>query len=161
MLIIGGAMDTIDWKIMLIFQQELHQFSRAMLVQKQKQFLTSGEREILAWIYLETVECTPLHLSKMSGMKKEAVSRCLKGLFEKGCIQKIKNVTDERSYSLFLTEKGEKELKNDYGIMLQSFYDLYREMGEEFKELFALISKANKQMLTIMEHKRSDQDEIL
>lgn len=154
-------MDTIDWKEMLIFQQELHQFSRAMLGQKQKQFLTSGERELLAWIYLETVECTPLHLSKMSGMKKEAVSRCLKGLYEKECIQKIKSATDERSYSLFLTEKGEQELKRDYGIMLQAFYDLYREMGENFRELFALISKANEQMLTITEHQRSDQNEIL
>lgn len=154
-------MDTIDWKEMLIFQQELHQFSRAMLGQKQKQFLTSGERELLAWIYLETVECTPLHLSKMSGMKKEAVSRCLKGLYEKECIQKIKSATDERSYSLFLTEKGEQELKRDYGIMLQAFYDLYRKMGENFRELFALISKANEQMLTITEHQRSDQNEIL
>lgn len=161
MLTIGGDMDKINWQMMLIFQQELHQFSRAMLTQKQKQFLTSGERELLAWIYLETTECTPLYLSKMSGMKKEAVSRCLKGLYEKKCIQKMKKVTDERSYALSLTEKGEKELKRDYGIMLQSFYDLYREMGEEFEELFALISKANKRMLRLSENKRSDQNEIL
>lgn len=154
-------METIDWKEMLVFQQELHQFSRAMLGHQQKQFLTSAERELLAWVYLETVECTPLHLSKMSGMKKEAVSRCLKGLYEKECIQKIKSATDERSYSLFLTEKGEQELKRDYSIMLQAFYDLYRVMGEDFRKLFSLISEANREMLTRTEQQRSDQNEIL
>lgn len=147
-------MDNIDWQRMLVFQQELHQFSRTMLIQKQKQFLTSSERELLAWIYLERKECTPLFLSKMSGMKKEAVSRCLKALYEKECIQKIKRVTDERSYVLSLTEKGENELKRDYEIMLQSFYDLYRDMGEEFEKLFTLISKANKQMLSLSEQKK-------
>lgn len=144
MLTKGGAMDKIDWLKMLAFHQELHQFSRMMLMQKQKQFLTSSERELLAWIYLQKKECTPLSLSEMSGMKKEAVSRCLKGLYEKSCIQKIKKVTDERSYDLFITEKGEKILKRDYEILLQSFYDLYRDMGENFEDLFNLISMANK-----------------
>ena len=83
-------MQNIDWQQMLIFQQELHQFSRNMLVHKQKQFLTSSERELLAWLYLEPEKCTPLILSKLSGMKKEAVSRCLKQLYEKNCIQKEK-----------------------------------------------------------------------
>lgn len=136
-------MDKIDWLKMLAFHQELHQFSRIMLVQKQKQFLTSSEREVLAWIYLQKKECTPLFLSEKSGMKKEAVSRCLKGLYEKSCIEKKKNQVDERSYDLFITEKGEMTLKRDYEIMLQSFYDLYRYMGENFEDLFNLISIAN------------------
>ncbi len=150
-----------NWQKMLVFHQELHQFSRVMLVQKQKQFLTASERELLAWIYLETTQCTPLFLSKVSGMKKEAVSRSLKSLYEKKCIQKIKNKLDERSYSLSLTEKGEKELKRDYEIMLQSFYDLYREMGDDFDKLFFLISQANKGMKTLTRNKGSVENEIL
>lgn len=146
----------VDWIKMLIIHQELSQFARVMLANKQKQFLTSSERELLAWIYLTEGNCTPLHLSKVSGMKKEAVSRCLKYLHEKGCIWREKKITDERSYSLLLTEKGENALQNDYEIMLQKFYDLYREMGDDFIELFEHISKANK-ILT----KRREENEIL
>ena len=136
-------MREIDWQKMLTFQQELHQFSRTMLMHKQKQFLTSSERELLAWIYLEKKKCTPLTLSRLSGMKKEAVSRCLKQLYEKNCIQKEKVDGDERSYYITLTNVGTKELQKDYEIMLKPLYELWREMGEDFEQLFYLISKAN------------------
>lgn len=136
----------IDWQEMLTMHQELNQFARMMLTKKQKEFLTSSEREVLAWIYLTESNCTPLYLSKVTGMKKEAVSRCLKSLYEKGCIQREKRSTDERSYFLSLTENGEAALQNDFQIMLQKFYDLYREMGTDFEELFRLISKANEWM---------------
>lgn len=139
----GSYMSDINWQEMLSNQQTLYQFSRTILSHTQKQFLTASERELLAWIYLHPTNCTPLLLSKMSGMKKEAVSRCLKQLFQKECIEKKKLDTDERSYYISLTEKGEKELKRDYEILLQSFYDLYREMQDDFILLFSLISKAN------------------
>lgn len=147
----------IDWQEMLTIHQELNQFARVMLVKKQKKFLTASERELLAWIYLTKSGCTPLYLSKVTGMKKEAVSRCLKCLYEKGCIQREKKDSDERSYSLSLTKQGEDALQNDFQIMLQTFYDLYREMGEEFEELCRLISKANQ----IMTKPKEKKDEIL
>lgn len=137
----------IDWQEMLTMHQELNQFARVMLTKKQKQFLTSSERELLVWIYLTEQNCTPFYLSKVSGMKKEAVSRCLKALYEKGCIKREKRESDERSYDLYLTETGNQALQNDFQIMLQKFYDLYREMGSEFEELFRLISKANERMV--------------
>lgn len=145
----------IDWQEMLTMHQELNQFARVMLMKKQKQFLTSSERELLVWIYLTKHNCTPLYLSKVSGMKKEAVSRCLKALCEKGCIKREKKDLDERSYDLYLTETGNHALQNDFQIMLQKFYDLYREMGSEFEELFSLISKANEIMT------KGDSHEIL
>lgn len=146
----------INWQEMLTMHQELSQFARLMLVKNQKEFLTSSERELLAWIYLTKTNCTPLYLSKVTGMKKEAVSRCLKCLYEKGCIEREKKITDERSYSLLLTKIGADALQNDYEIMLQTLYDLYREMGNDFEELFKLISKAN-QILT----QRREENEIL
>ena len=141
----------IDWQEMLTIHQELNQFARVMLTKKQKQFLTSSERELLAWVYLIQNNCTPLYLSKVSGMKKEAVSRCLKRLYEKGCIQREKNFTDERSYVLHLTKEGENALQNDFEIMLQKFYDLYRKMGTDFEILFSLVSKANQMMAVCKE----------
>lgn len=66
-------------------------------------------------------------------MKKEAVSRCLKSLDEKKCIRKQRQVKDERSYQLFITETGLAELKNGYESILQPFYDLWRSSKEDFE----------------------------
>lgn len=62
----------IDWQEMLTIHQELNQFARVMLVKKQKKFLTASERELLAWMYLTKSGCTPLYLSKVTGMKLHA-----------------------------------------------------------------------------------------
>lgn len=138
-------MEQIEWLQMLLYQQELHHFSRTLLSQSQKQNLTASERELLARLYLHKQGATPLALSKASGMKKEAVSRCLKALFKKGYIQKEKHPQDERSYILYLTETGQAELRQSYGAILQPLYDLRRRMGPDFDSLFSLICQANQQ----------------
>ncbi len=139
-------MAEINWLQMLTFQQELHHFSRALLTQGQKRTLTASELELLSRLYLQTAESTPLVLSRQSGMKKEAVSRCLKQLFEKGFVEKEKHPQDERSYVLSLTESGKAALRENYGPILQPLYDLQRSMGAEFGMLLCLIEKANAQM---------------
>ncbi len=136
-------MSQIDWLQMLAFQQDLHHLSRTLLAQSQKQTLTASERELLARLYLQPDESTPLSLSRSSGMKKEAVSRCLKRLVEKDFIRKEKHPLDERSYILSLTDAGQTELRQNYGALLQPLYDLRRQMGPEFDTLFQLIHEAN------------------
>lgn len=137
-------MEREDWLQMLHNQQELHHLARSLLTQGQKQSLTASERELLARLYLEPEVCTPLALSKNSGMKKEAVSRCLKRLYEKGYIQKKRHPQDERSYILSLTDQGRMELQISYRVLLQPLYDLRRRMGrDEFHTLFQLIRQAN------------------
>lgn len=134
------------WLHMLACQQELHHFSRFLLAQGQKQTLTASELELLSWLYVQTEESTPLVLSRQSGMKKEAVSRCLKQLYEKGFIDKEKRPQDERSYTLSLTESGKCALRENYGPILQPMYDLKRAMGEDFDRMFRLIAEANARM---------------
>lgn len=136
-------MRQIDWLQMIVYQQELSRFSRELLVQRQRQSLTISERELLARLYLEPEMNTPMLLSRSSGMKKEAVSRCLKGLYEKGCVHKAVHPRDERSYILSLTDTGLQELRKDYEALLQPLYDLWRTMDGEFETLFELICKAN------------------
>ncbi len=140
-------MTQMDWLKMLAYQQELHHLSRTLLAQSQKQVLTASERELLARLYLEENASTPLSLSRSSGMKKEAVSRCLKRLFEKEFITKEKHPQDERSYILSITEAGRRELRQSYGALLQPLYDLRRSMGDEFDTLFQLIHEANNKSL--------------
>lgn len=134
-------MSEIHWIEMVHYQQQLQKFSRILLSPKHDS-LTTSECELLAWLYLHPEENTPLSLSRCSGMKKEAVSRCLKNLYEKDCIRRKKHPLDERSYALSLTDTGLTELRKGYENILQPFYDLWRIMGPEFENLFQLVDKA-------------------
>ena len=117
---------------MVHYQQNLQKIMRSLLPVR-KSALTASECELLAHLYLQPEHNTPVLLSQGSGMKKEAVSRCLKALYEKSCIRKQRQTTDERSYQLSITETGLVELKKGYESILQPFYDLWRSSGEDFE----------------------------
>lgn len=121
-----------EWTDMVRYQQRMQKIVRALLPER-KTLLTVSECELLAHLYLEPEQNTPILLSQGTGMKKEAVSRCLKTLYEKGCISKRRNETDERSYQLFITETGLAELKKGYESILQPFYDLWQSSGKDFE----------------------------
>ena len=121
-----------EWTGMIHYQQQMQKIMRSLLPVR-KATLTVSECEILAHLYLKPEQNTPILLSQGTGMKKEAVSRCLKTLYEKGCICKQRNETDERSYQLFMTEIGLAELKKGYESILQPFYDLWRSSGKDFE----------------------------
>ena len=117
---------------MMHYQQQLQKVVRSLLPVR-KSLLTASECELLAHLYLQPEQNTPVQLSQVSGMKKEAVSRCLKSLYEKNCIRKQRQAADERSYQLFMTETGLAELKKGYESILQPFYDLWRSSSEDFE----------------------------
>lgn len=121
-----------EWTDIMHFQQQLQKVMRSLLPLR-KSLLTASECELLAHLYLQPEQNTPVLLSQSSGMKKEAVSRCLKSLYEKECIRKQRQETDERSYRLFITETGLAELKKGYESILQPFYDLWRSSSEDFE----------------------------
>ena len=121
-----------EWTDMMHFQQQLQKVMRSLLPLR-KSLLTASECELLAHLYLQPEQNTPVLLSQSSGMKKEAVSRCLKSLYEKERIRKQRQETDERSYRLFITETGLAELKKGYESILQPFYDLWRSSSEDFE----------------------------
>ena len=125
-------MSKMEWTDMMHCQQQLQKIMRSLLPVR-KSLLTASECELLAHLYLCPEQNTPILLSQNSGMKKEAVSRCLKSLFEKNCIRKQRQTADERSYRLFITETGLAELKKGYESILQPFYDLWRSSGEDFE----------------------------
>ena len=121
-----------EWTDMVLCQQQMQKLMRALLPARGAA-LTASECELLACLYLRPDHNTPVLLSQASGMKKEAVSRCLKALYEKDCISKQRNEADERSYQLFITDTGLEELKKGYESILQPFYDLWRSAGKDFE----------------------------
>ena len=110
-----------EWTDMIHYQQQVQKVMRALLPER-RSALTASECELLAHLYLQPEQ------------KKEAVSRCLKALYEKGCICKQRNAADERSYRLFITETGLAELKRGYESILRPFYNLWRSAGEDFEK---------------------------
>lgn len=130
----------LNWMDMVYYQQQVQKLTRMLLPARQTN-LTVSECELLAWLYLEPEQNTPFLLSQRSGMKKEAVSRCLKSLIEKNCIRKEKQLEDERSYKIYLTNTGISELKKGYQIILQPFYDLWRAAGTDFEEFLQYTDK--------------------
>ncbi len=121
-----------EWTDMMHYQQQMQKIIRSLLPVR-KSILTASECELLARLYLQPEKNTPALLSQGSGMKKEAVSRCLKTLYEKNCIRKQRQTEDERSYQLFITDIGLSELKKGYESILQPFYDLWRSAGADFE----------------------------
>lgn len=129
-----------EWTDMMHYQQQMQKVVRSLLPVR-KSLLTASECELLAHLYLQPDQNTPILLSQSSGMKKEAVSRCLKSLYEKNCIRKERQTEDERSYRLFMTETGLAELKRGYESILQPFYDLWRSCGEDFEAFMQYADK--------------------
>lgn len=146
-----------EWTDMIHYQQQMQKITRSLLP-KRKAMLTVSECELLAHLYLRPDQNTPVLLSQGSGMKKEAVSRCLKTLYEKNCIRKQRKATDERSYQIFITEIGLAELKKGYESILQPFYDLWRSSGKDF-EMFMYY--ADKLAAQIEKGQEDTEDEIL
>ncbi|MGI5960159.1 MAG: MarR family winged helix-turn-helix transcriptional regulator [Massiliimalia sp.] len=130
----------IHWMEMVRYQQQIQKLSRLLLPVKHPE-ITASECELLAWLYLDPEKNTPAMLSQCSGMKKEAVSRCLKNLHDKQYIAKQPHSDDERSYQISLTETGLTQLKKGYEMILQPFYDLWREIGPDFQEFLKYADK--------------------
>ena len=129
-----------EWTEMVRYQQQIQKVMRALLPTR-RSALTASECELLAHLYLRPDHNTPVLLSQGSGMKKEAVSRCLKALGEKNCISRHRNEADERSCQLFITETGLTELKRGYESILQPFYDLWRAAPGEFEAFMRCVDR--------------------
>ena len=140
-----------EWTDMMHYQQQFQKVMRSLLPMG-KASLTASECELLAHLYLQPEQNTPVLLSQCSGMKKEAVSRCLKSLYEKNCIRKEKQPQDERSYKIFLTDTGVEELQKGYKIILQPFYELWRSTGEDFEVFLQYTDK-------IVSHMKKEEQE--
>ena len=69
-----GGSDQMEWTDMMHYQQQMQKIMRSLLPVR-KSVLTASECELLARLYLQPEQNTPVLLSQSSGMKIEAVSR--------------------------------------------------------------------------------------
>lgn len=140
--------NNIHWTQMIHYQQQFQKLSRCLL-SAQKLPLTPSECELLAWLYFHPEENTAQMLVQKSGMKKEAVSRCLKNLYKKECLSKSIDPSDERHHLLYVTEQGKTQLSLCYEKILQPFYTLLHTVGDDFEQLLQLIDRTASTLSTL------------
>lgn len=132
-----------EWMYMIQDMGNFHSFARQMLKQSNLT-LTGAQMEMMLVIYLNGNSLTPMVAGESLGMKKAAVSRLVRGLVERGYINKTKSEEDERRVFLQLTEEGQRQLDANYKEALGPFYFLKEKMGDkEYLGLIELVRKAD------------------
>ena len=144
-------MEDFDWIDMMEKMQEIRLFSSLHIRGKREGATSPQEVDILSRVILSKTPLTPLDLTVVTGLSKSAVSRLIESLEKKEFLLKEYNAKDKRSYTLFITEKGNQELEQAYQHYLKPIYKLRRTLGEErFESLITQIKEAN-YMLQIKE----------
>jgi len=106
--------------------------------------IRSSEMGALIYISKETTPATPLMISRFFSIAKPSVTSILTALVEKGYLLKESSLHDKRSYTLKVTEKGEKLLGGTFTEYFRTVELLRKTMGEEkFKNFTELIEEAN------------------
>lgn len=137
-------MEEFDWMEMMEKMQEIRLFSSLHIRGKREGAASHQEVDILSRILLSDIPPTPLELTAQTGLSKSAVSRLIESLEKKDFLFKRYSEKDKRSYTLYITEKGNQELEQVYHHYLEPIYRLRRTIGEErFQSLTMQIKEAN------------------
>ena len=102
-------MEDFDWIDMMEKMQEIRLFSSLHIRGKREGATSPQEVDILSRVILSKTPLTPLDLTVVTGLSKSAVSRLIESLEKKEFLVKEYNAKDKRSYTLFITEKGNQE----------------------------------------------------
>ncbi|MCI9078270.1 MAG: MarR family transcriptional regulator [Lachnospiraceae bacterium] len=124
--------------------QEIRLFTSLNTRGKREGATSPQETDLLSRIIMSDVPLTPLDMASLTGLSKPAVSRLIESLEKKGFLFRQFSQKDKRSYTLHITEKGNKEIEQVYRHYLEPVYKLRKTIGEErFKSLMAQIKEAN------------------
>ena len=137
-------MENFDWIEMMEYMQEIRLFSSLHIRGKRNGATSPQEVDVLSRIVLSDVPLTPMDLTALTGLSKSAVSRLVEHLENKEFLVKQYKEPDNRSYTLHITEEGNRELLQTYEHYLKPIYHLRRTLGEErFESLLTQIKEAN------------------
>lgn len=132
-----------DWLEMTNAMQQFKQFGRR-IASHHHYTLTSSELELLSRLWMGKEATTPMRLSKAMGVQQVNMSRLIKGLKAAGLIATCPNPMDKRSYTITITEEGERQMEESYDAYLKPMYRLRKQLGEEqFARILECITDAN------------------
>lgn len=106
--------------------------------------IRSSEMGVLIYISKEITPATPLMISRFFSITKPSVTSILTTLVDKGYLMKERSINDKRSYTLKVSEKGEKLLSGTFTEYFRTVDLLRKNMGEDkFKDFIELMEEAN------------------
>lgn len=141
-------MEDINWIYMIKKMSEIRLFSRTLIHRSSSDSkISAQEYDLLSQLITSDEGVTPINLSKAMCLNKTIVSRLIDKLSKDGCVTKIQDEHDKRSYFVCITECGREELKKIYEFYLSPIYELREKLGnEDFLQLISYIEKANEAM---------------
>lgn len=141
-------MENNDWITMVENMNEIRLFSRLLIRRVTKEHEISTQHlDLLSQLIINNGGMTPLRLSKAMCVSKTIISRLIEGLSQAGYVVKKQDSHDKRSYSIFITEAGEKKVDEILKFYLGPIYNLRRKLGDkDFSELMYFIEMANKKI---------------
>ncbi|MCC5909391.1 MAG: winged helix-turn-helix transcriptional regulator [Clostridiaceae bacterium] len=107
--------------------------------------IRSSEMGVLIYIQKQEEEVTPLMISNFFQIAKPSVTTMINALIKKHYLVKIPSATDGRSYTVSITEKGQKLVVSAHEEYFKAIGLLEEKMGnKDFEVFIQLIQKANK-----------------
>lgn len=119
-------------------------FCRLNMNSKHNLPIRPSEMGILIYTQKQTNSVTPLMISQFFGITKPSVSTIIKALIKLGYLEKHKSTDDKRSYSITITNKGQKLVETTYDEYFRTIEILKEKMGHDnFTQFIKLVNTAN------------------
>ena len=119
-------------------------FCRKQINRRRSLPIRSSEMGVLIFIRKNQEPVTPLMISKFFDISKPSVTDMVRSLASKGYLVKKKSLTDKRSYTVFLTDKGNQLLRKTASKYYKTLETLRDRMGHEaFRQMVNLLEEAN------------------
>jgi DNA-binding MarR family transcriptional regulator len=104
----------------------------------------SSEMGVLIYVSKQSSEVTPLMISRFFRISKPTVSSMVNSLIKKGYLDKKSSESDKRSYSLIITDEGDRLVTSAFDDYFRSIELLKEKMGgEKFNQFIELMQIAN------------------
>ncbi len=122
----------------------LGMFCRLHMNTKRNLPIRPSEMGVLIFTQKQPTPVTPLMISQFLKITKPSVTSLITALVKNGYLNKEASAVDKRSYTLLITEKGEKLVVNTFDEYYKSIELLKEKMGDEqFIQFIELIQIAN------------------
>ena len=106
--------------------------------------IRSSEMGVLIYVKKHPDGATPLNISRFFQIAKPSVTTMINELMKKEYLIKEPSITDKRSYTVSLTEKGHNLVTSEHDAYFKSIAMLENKMGStDFETFVDLLQKAN------------------
>ncbi|ABR48202.1 transcriptional regulator, MarR family [Alkaliphilus metalliredigens QYMF] len=128
----------------ILAAEEIAMFCRLQMYVKKGLPIRSSEMGVLIYIQKQDEAVTPLMISNFFQITKPSVTAMINELIKKEYLVKAPSVTDGRSYTVSITDKGQKLVASTHDEYFKAMELLKEKMGvADFDVFLRLLQSAN------------------